>query len=111
MEKFNVHQEVTNKIIQAMEKHKAEGYRNPWLNNTGIPTNASTHNQYQGINVPMLWLAQEANGYTTPEFASYKQWQEKGAQVKKGEKGNLVVFYKTIETKDKETGEEKRAHV
>jgi antirestriction protein ArdC len=33
-------------------------------------------------------------GYERGEWATYQQWQEKGGQVRKGEKATLVVFWK-----------------
>jgi len=47
---------------------------------------------YQGINRLILGMS----GYTTPLWASYKQWQQLGANVKEGEKGTQIVFYSPI---------------
>jgi antirestriction protein ArdC len=41
-----------------------------------------------------LWAAAEANAYESGEWGTYKQWQERGAQVRKGEKASTVVFWK-----------------
>lgn len=43
----------------------------------------------------------------TGEYATYKQWQDLGGQVKKGEKSEIVVFWKIFETEEtnKDTGE------
>jgi antirestriction protein ArdC len=41
-----------------------------------------------------LWAAAEARGYESGEWATYPQWQERGAQVRKGEKATTVVFWK-----------------
>lgn len=32
-----------------------------------------------------------------PSWGTYRQWAEKGAQVRKGEKSSLVVLYKEFE--------------
>jgi antirestriction protein ArdC len=37
------------------------------------------------------------SGYSMPLWASFKQWQELGATVKKGEKGTMIVFYSPIQ--------------
>jgi antirestriction protein ArdC len=54
-----------------------------------------------------LWAAAQAKGYESGEWATYQQWQEKGAQVRKGEKATLVVFWKfendSAETDDGES--------
>ena len=47
-----------------------------------------------GINTVCLWAAAQAKGYERGEWATYQQWQDKGAQVRKGEKATLVVFWK-----------------
>ena len=58
------------------------------------PRNALTKNAYRGINIVSLWVAAEVYSYPHALWASYKQWQELGAQVRKGERSSLVVFYK-----------------
>jgi antirestriction protein ArdC len=41
-----------------------------------------------------LWAAAQAKGYERGEWGTYQQWQERRAQVRKGEKATLVVFWK-----------------
>jgi antirestriction protein ArdC len=41
-----------------------------------------------------LWAASQAKGYESGEWGTYQQWQDRGAQVRKGEKATLVVFWK-----------------
>jgi antirestriction protein ArdC len=45
----------------------------------------------------------EHHGYTSGEWATYNQWQALGAQVKKGEKSALIVFWKISERSREET--------
>ncbi len=54
----------------------------------------SQQEAYRGINTVCLWAAAQAKGYERGEWATYQQWQDKGAQVRKGEKSTLVVFWK-----------------
>ncbi len=42
----------------------------------------------------MLWLSANEKAYSSTEWATYKQWQENGAQVRKGQKSTSVVFWK-----------------
>ena len=58
------------------------------------PINATSKKPYRGINTVCLWAAAQAKGYERGEWATYQQWQDKGAQVRKGEKATLVVFWK-----------------
>ena len=50
--------------------------------------------RYNGINVVSLWVAAETADYAAPLWATYRQWQQLDAQVRKGERASLVVFYK-----------------
>ncbi|MCB1509636.1 MAG: DUF1738 domain-containing protein, partial [Hyphomicrobiaceae bacterium] len=59
-----------------------------------IPENASSKAAYNGINIVNLWVAAELRGFTSPLWATYRQWSELGAQVVKGAKSELVIFYK-----------------
>jgi antirestriction protein ArdC len=43
-------------------------------------------------------MAARGRGYASNLWASYRQWRELGAQVRRGERGSLVVFYKRTET-------------
>jgi antirestriction protein ArdC len=47
-------------------------------------------------------------GYESHEWASFKQWQERGANVRKGEKGTPIVFYKNlhVESSDVDASED-----
>ena len=58
------------------------------------PINITSHKPYRGINTICLWAAAQAKGYERGEWATYQQWQERGAQVRKGERATLVVFWK-----------------
>src|SRR5438309_5475543 len=58
------------------------------------PINETSKKAYRGINTLCLWAAAEAKGYSSGEWGTYKQWQERGAQVRKGEKSTTVVFWK-----------------
>ena len=101
--KRDLYQEVTQKIISALE----EGV-NPWVcpwNTTGeftLPINHSSNTFYQGINVCLLWMEQATQGFSSSRWMTYKQASAQGGQVKKGEKGTPIIYYKTLE---KETGE------
>ncbi len=58
------------------------------------PINVTSKKPYRGINTVCLWAAAQAKGYERGEWGTYQQWQERGAQVRKGEKATLVVFWK-----------------
>ncbi|ODA66033.1 DNA primase TraC [Methyloligella halotolerans] len=92
----DLHAEITEKLIAAIEADPGEPQL-PWRKSSGplsMPVNAQTGNAYNGINVIALWVAAELRHFTTPIWATYRQWAEKGAQVRKGEKAATVIFYK-----------------
>lgn len=105
-EKLDIYAKVTNKIIADLEKGDLT-WMKPWETApTGRPLRANGL-PYQGVNVLILWMEAAEKGYTTPIWMTYKQAQELGGQVRKGQKGCQVVYanaYTKTETDD--TGEE-----
>ncbi|MED0665605.1 zincin-like metallopeptidase domain-containing protein [Bacillus badius] len=85
---------VTNKIIEKLEKGVVP-WRRPWING-GAAVNWKTQKPYRGINTFLL----EAG-----EYATFKQIQEAGGKVKKGEKSHIVVFWNLLEKENDENGE------
>ncbi len=55
---------------------------------------------YRGINIIALWMASTACGFTSPYWMTYRQALELGGQVRKGEKGALVVFSSSLTRKN-----------
>ena len=111
MTKPDLHQRVTDQIVAAIESGLASGDRweLPWVGlHKGRPYNATTDRQYRGVNVLMLWSQSAKQGYDIGAWASYKQWQARGAQVRKGERGTLIVYAGSAtrehESQNSETG-------
>ena len=96
MTKIDIYQDVTNRIIKALEKGLDGQFELPWHGVSQIPENAHTSKKYKGVNVPLLWAYQMSEGYQSGVWATYKQWQEQGAQVRKGEKSAQIVFWKML---------------
>lgn len=98
-DRLDIHQAVTDQIIALIEAGTKD-VPLPWLR-TGmssiIPRNAATEQAYNGINILNLWVACEVHHYDTSLWGTYRQWQSLDAQVRKGEKASLVVFYKQFE--------------
>jgi antirestriction protein ArdC len=93
---LDIHAEITNKLIAAIEANPAEPQL-PWRKSTHplwLPVNALTAKRYNGVNIISLWLTSINAGYATPFWATYRQWAELGAQVKRGAKASIIVFYK-----------------
>jgi len=93
--KQDIYSRVTARILAELEK----GVR-PWIkpwsveHAAGRITRPLRHNgiPYRGVNVLLLWGESLEKGYAAPLWMTYKQSQELGAQVRKGEHGSLVVF-------------------
>ena len=101
---FDVTRHVADKLIARMKEAKASGesWDKPWIGGAGfaLPVNASTGNEYRGVNIFSLIGEAQASGYASNQWASYKQWQAKDCQVKRGETGTYIIFYRIIEKED-----------
>ncbi|MFC4172736.1 ArdC family protein [Microvirga sp. GCM10011540] len=109
---FDIHATVTQHILDALETADVSNWQCPWHRTRGgLPRNALTGKSYRGINTVSLWVANQVHGYGDPRWATYRQWQELGAQVRKGEKSSLVVFYKDFQVDPSEEGDDGRRMV
>jgi antirestriction protein ArdC len=87
-ERADVYQIITDRITAKLEQGKIP-WRMPWKS-TGEPRNFESKREYTGVN---LWLLHSC-GYTSPLWMTFKQIQERGGNVRKGEKACPVVFWK-----------------
>lgn len=111
--KQDIYQEITNDIIDALERVSPEEYQAPFAQLTAskAPINPVAERPYHGINTLALWLKQQSREYSSNEWATFKQWKDKGASVKKGEKSTKVIFYRKVEKKEVADGEQDFYHV
>src|ERR1700722_12768676 len=111
-EKRDVYARVTDQIVTAIE-NGVRSWRMPWHTSGKLafsPINVQSKKPYRGINTVCLWAAAQAKGYERGEWATYAQWQERGAQVRKGEKSTLVVFWKFAhDSKETDDGESSKS--
>lgn len=108
----DIYTRVTNDIIKAIEAG-VSSCRLPWHITEAdcfAPINAVSKRPYRGINVLILWAAAVANGYKSGIWATYRQWNELGAQVKAGERAATVVLWKPTERIVEEATEEADSH-
>lgn len=106
MPRIDIHQHITDHIVAAIEAGAGKAEL-PWHRPgvaASMPVNVSSSKPYNGINVLMLWAASEAGRYSSGTWGTYKQWQDKGAQVRKGEKSTAIVFYKELPVSEKSQG-------
>ena len=91
----NLYDEVTSKIIAELEAGRLPWVQ-PW-HTTGatdpdLPRNALTARRYSGINILILWGAVIENQWPTQSWLTFRQAQEAGGCVRKGERGQMVVY-------------------
>ena len=97
------YQEVTDRIIAALEAGTPP-WRRPWdpdkAGGPAMPRNAATDHRYRGINVLTLGMSTLAFASGDPRWATYKQSEDRGWQVRKGERGTTGYFFKRLELRD-----------
>src|SRR5713101_1353716 len=102
----SVYEIVTAQVIKQLESGVAP-WRKPWR--TLPPANLISKKPYRGINVFLLALAGNGSQY----WLTYRQAQALGGNVRRGEHGTEIVFWKfdtfETETTDGETEERKSA--
>ena len=94
---------VTEQIVAEFEKG-VRPWMKPWdaghaAGRIARPLRASGE-PYKGVNVLMLWMAAETQGFAAPIWLTFNQAKDLGGHVRKGAKGSLVVYA------DKMTGSE-----
>ena len=88
--KVPYYEQVANKLIEQLEAGTAP-WQKPWAPGTiNLPHNPVSGTRYRGSNA--LWLEMQGRG--DPRWMTYKQAQGVGAQVRRGEKGSLVQYWK-----------------
>ena len=103
-DRLNVYQIVTDRIIGSL-KEGIIPWEKPWQNPTfsggSFPRNFRTGKSYRGVNVFLLW----GTRHTSPFWLTFKQALELGGNVRKGEKGSQIVFYKQLCSRENKTEE------
>jgi antirestriction protein ArdC len=92
-----LYEEVATKLIKQLEEGTAP-WQKPWEAGTGfMPYNPTTGNRYKGLNTVSLAM----QGYSDPRWMTYKQAVDQEAQVRRGEKGTRIEYYKFEDEKIK----------
>jgi len=96
----SLHDAVTARIIAELEQGRFPWVQ-PWASSSGgtplgLPQNASTGRTYSGINILLLWAAAIEQGRQSQRWLTFKQALALGGNVRKGEKGKMVVYADTF---------------
>ena len=88
-----LYDEVTARIVSELEAGRFPWVQ-PWgkTDGTGLPRNALTARTYSGVNILILWGAVIEHGWPTQAWLTFRQAQEAGGRVRKGEHGVTVVY-------------------
>jgi len=91
----SIYQTVTDRIISSL-KAGVIPWEKPWASPrfTGgpFPRNFYTGKPYRGINILLLWSCD----FSSPFWLTFKQAQELKGNVRKGERGTPIVFFKQL---------------
>lgn len=110
-QKLSIYDTITNHIVVAIEEGAGDCMM-PWHAGAvpvAMPLNACTDMRYHGINVVSLWAAAAVRRYPSGYWASYEQWRKVGAQVRKGERGSPIIFYKRLDREEEPASDEAEA--
>ena len=94
---MDIYAEITSRIIAEMEQGTIP-WQKPWVS-SGSCISYATGKPYSLLNQMLLGRP--------GEYLTFKQCQQAGGRIRKGEKASMVVFWKWLEQEDEETGEKK----
>ena len=95
---MDIYAAVTDRIIAQLDQGIIP-WQKPWVAN-GKAISHATGKAYSLLNQMLLGKS--------GEYLTFKQCQEAGGHIRKGEKASMVVFWKWIEQEDEDTGETKQ---
>ena len=95
---MDIYEEVTRRIVEQMEQGEFP-WRKPWIAG-GSCVSYATGKPYSLLN--QMLLGQPG------EYLTFRQCQQAGGYIRRGEKAHMVVFWKWIEQENEETGEKKQ---
>ena len=86
--------QVAETLIEKLEQGTAP-WQKPWDSGGygSLPMNPTTGNRYRGGNALQLMM----QGYGDPRWVTYRQAQQAEAQVRKGERGTPIIYWKVEE--------------
>lgn len=99
-QRTSLYDEVTGRVIAELEQGHV-----PWVQPWGtlgakagldLPKNALTGQAYSGVNILILWHHVVRAGFATQTWLTYRQAQELGGHVMKGERGIIACHADTF---------------
>lgn len=98
-----VYSVITERMIALLQQGTIP-WQKPWSGQDQAPQNLLSHKPYRGVNTFLL----HAMAFKSPYWLTFKQAQELGGHVRKGEKACPVVFWKWLEPKSADASAESK---
>jgi antirestriction protein ArdC len=99
--KKSAYQQAADTLIAQLEAGTVP-WRKPWVS-TGMPRNLVSQKEYRGINIFLLAM----QNYASPYWLTFKQANQLGGSIMKGQKGTQILFWNfTKYTKKNAEGED-----
>jgi antirestriction protein ArdC len=112
----DIRQQITNQIVEALEKGGMPPWRRPWRlgANGGAPCNIQSKRAYRGLNPLILSLHADKYGLTSKWYGTFRQWKAMGGKIVRrpshvgeGEWGCKIVYWSPVtKTVKNDQGEE-----
>ncbi len=99
----SVYENITNQIVKLIEENRILPWQKPW--STTFPTNTVSGRPYRGINAVIL----AATKFADQRWLTFRQAQELGGHVRKGEKSTQVTLWKFQDDVDEDERQKKLA--
>jgi len=97
---MDVYQVINQRIMELLEQNVVP-WRKTWNGIEAIPKSLISKKAYRGINAFVLGCMPYDSSY----WMTFKQCQEKGGRVRKGEKSSPVIFWKWLDRRDEEAAD------
>lgn len=100
-------------MVARLEAGDLPPWRQPIRSAGGDPSprNLRTDKTYRGVNYWLLLLRSWERGYERPLWLTFRQAKERDAEVRKGEKGTRVIFWKQYEKPSEQKPDDEKSVV
>lgn len=105
--KKDLYQDFTDQVIKQMENNNMNWSKPFTTTILNGHHNVISKKPYQGMNCFSIGLSVHKNGFKSNEWATFNQWKNLGAKIKKGSKGTEILYWNIKEYEDKTNKDEK----
>ena len=102
-----IEEEAADRILELLDRGELPPWEKQWRDSPmAKPMNAISMKPYRGVNRWLTLMTQELMQYKDPRWLTFKQAQDLGGTVLKGETGTHVTFWKRIARRKRDGGED-----